>query len=91
MQRCLGYPKQSSFKFVLGSKFREIGQSLKKILSFALKEKSMFAGFTVVLLAFCLGVKVTIVVLRFSETMALKTHQKINTGLISNPNKVLVG
>jgi hypothetical protein len=75
----------------MGSNFREIGQSLKKILSFVFKEKSLFAGFTVMLLVFCLGVKVIIVVQRFSETMALKSHQKINTGLSYNPNKVLVG
>jgi hypothetical protein len=40
MQRRLGYLKQSSIKFEIGSNFREIGQSLKKIHSFALKEKS---------------------------------------------------
>jgi hypothetical protein len=30
-------------------------------------------------LAFCLGVKVTIVVLTYPDNMALKSHQKINT------------
>jgi hypothetical protein len=73
MQLRLGNPKQSSFKLILGSNFREIGQSLKKILSFALKEKSMFVGFFVMVLAFCLGVKVTIVVLIFADTMTLKS------------------
>jgi hypothetical protein len=42
-------------------------------------------------LAFCLGVKVTIVVLKFSDTMTSKSWQKINTGARSNPNKVLIG
>jgi hypothetical protein len=64
---------------------------LKKILNFARKEKSLFVGFTIMVLAFCLGVKVTIIVQRFSETMTLKSHQKINTGLSYNPNKDLVG
>jgi hypothetical protein len=63
---------------------------LKKILSFALKEKSMFVGFTVMVLVFCLGVKVTIVVLMFSDTMTLKSWQKISTWLKSNANKDLV-
>jgi hypothetical protein len=76
MQRRLGNPEQSSSALLLGSNFREIGQSLKKILSFALKEKSMFVGFTVMVLAFCLGVKVTIVVLKFSDTMTSKSWQK---------------
>jgi hypothetical protein len=64
---------------------------LKKILSFAHKEKSLFVGFTIMVLVFCMGVKVTIVVLIFADTMALKSHQKINTGLRSNANKHLVG
>jgi hypothetical protein len=76
MQHRLGYPKQSSFELVLGSNFKEIGQSLKKILSFALKEKTLFAGFTVMVLVFCFGMKVTIVVLIFSDTMTLKSWQK---------------
>jgi hypothetical protein len=73
MQHRLCNPEQSSFGHELGSNFREIGQSLKKILNFALKEKSMFVGFTVMLVLFCLGVKITIVVLSFSDTMALKS------------------
>jgi hypothetical protein len=73
MQRRLGNPDQSSFALELWSNFREIGQSLKKILSFALKEKSLFVGFTVILLVFCLSVKVIIVVLIFSDTMTLKS------------------
>jgi hypothetical protein len=76
MQHRLGYPKQSSFELVLGSNFREIGQFLKKILSFALKEKTLFVGFTVMVLVFCLGAKVTIVVLIFADTMTLKSWQK---------------
>jgi hypothetical protein len=91
MQRRLGNPDQSSFKFVLGSKFREIGQSLKKILSFALKEKSMLARFTIMLLVFCLGVKVIIVVLIFSETMTFKSRLKISTKPGFNANEDLVG
>jgi hypothetical protein len=73
MQRCLGYPEQNSFEHELVINFKEIGQSLKKILSFALKEKAMFVGFLAILLAFCLGVKVTIVVLIFADTMTLKS------------------
>jgi hypothetical protein len=75
MQLRLGNPDQSSFGLVMGSNFREIGQSLKKILSFALKEKSSFAGFALMVLVFCLGVKVTNVVLIFTDTMTSKSWQ----------------
>jgi hypothetical protein len=40
MQRCLGYPKQISFKFVLGSILTKMADLCKKILSFALKKNS---------------------------------------------------
>jgi hypothetical protein len=53
------------------------------------KQKTVFGKFTVMFLAFCLIMKVTIIVLIVFDTIMVN-HSKKSTGLKSNANKILV-